>query len=176
MTVSSDTTSPQQNRPQRRTKVLVRRYLRQMGLLKGVIGGKESKGFAAPNFLASVKYACEGLWFALKMEQNLRIDAYLVSGAFALAGLLGLSLEAWAMLLQMMGFVLFAELANTVVEWLVDLLTNGDYDIRAKRIKDISAGACLIVAVASYGVAGILLLPKLSERFYLLWCWVAYPS
>ena len=174
MTVSSD--ASEQNKPQRRTKVLVRRYLRQMGLLKGISGGKKSKGFAASNFLASVKYAFEGLWFALKMERNLRIDAYLVSGAFILAGLLGLSLEAWAMLLQMRGFVLFAELANTVVEWLVDLLTNGDYDIRAKRIKDISAGACLIVAVASYGVAGILLLPKLLDRFFLLWCWFTYPS
>jgi undecaprenol kinase len=161
-------------KPRRASRVLVRRYLRQLGLFKGISGGKESKGFAAPNFLASVNYALEGLWFALKMERNLRIDAYLVCGAFILAAQLGLGLEAWAVLLQMMGFVLFAELANTVVEWLVDLLTNGAYDIRAKRIKDIAAAACLIVALVSYGVAGILLLPKLIERFYLLWCWVQY--
>jgi undecaprenol kinase len=116
-------------------------------------------GFGAENFFASVGYALEGLAFAFRHERNFRIDCYLILSAILLGALVGLPLEKWALLLQMGGFVLFAELANTVVEWLVDLLTGGQFDIRAKRIKDIAAGACLIVALASYGVVVMVFYP-----------------
>jgi undecaprenol kinase len=134
------------------TRRLVRRYVRQLALFKRpvVAGGVESvaslaeKTFAATSFWQSLQYAWEGLTFALAQERNLRIDFYLTAGAISLGALVGLNVQEWATLIQMLGFILFAELANTVVEWLVDLLTNGQFDLRAKRIKDIAAAACLV--------------------------------
>ena len=122
-------------------------------------------GFGASTFWASVGYALEGLSFAFQQERNFRLDCYLIAGAIGLGALLQISLGEWAVLLQMAGFVLFAELANTVVEWLVDLLTGGAFDIRAKRSKDIAAGACLVVAIASYGVVAIVFFPHLQKLF-----------
>jgi undecaprenol kinase len=143
---------------------LLRRYMKQFHLFrtpffKATRGGASHYGFGATSFLASVGFALEGLKFAFEQERNFRLDCYLITGAIALGVLFQITLAEWAILLQMAGFVLFAELANTVVEWLVDLLTLGQFDLRAKRIKDIAAGACLVVALASYGVVAIIFLP-----------------
>ena len=154
-----DAVSREENKAKQR--ILVRRYLRNFDLFRAGFTQSNPRRFAAKTFFHSVGYALEGLAFAFKQERNLRIDTYLVTGAIALGFLVGLNLPEWVSLIQMMGLILFAELANTVVEWLVDLLTNGRYDLRAKRIKDIAAGACLIVALCSYGVAFLLFWPHL---------------
>ncbi len=146
----------------------MRRYMKQFYLFrtphfKASGGATSHYGWGASTFLASVGYALEVLSFAFKQERNFRLDCYLIAGAIALGALFQIPLAEWAILLQMAGFVLFAELANTVVEWLVDLLTQGAFDIRAKRIKDIAAGACLVVAIASYGVVAIVFFPYLQR-------------
>jgi undecaprenol kinase len=158
-----------------RNRTLLRRYMKQFQMFRTPSTGKSSRpdvqqppgmnGFKAATFFASIGYALEGLGFAFKHERNFRIDCMLIATAIALGIIVELSLEGWAILLQMSGFVLFAELANTVVEWLVDLLTGGTFDIRAKRIKDIAAGACLIVALASYGVVAIVFYPYVLSWF-----------
>ncbi len=147
---------------------LLRRYMKQFYLFrtpyfKGSPEQASHYGFGASTFWASVGYAIEGLSFAFQEERNFRLDCYLIAGAIGLGILFHITLAEWALLLQMAGFVLFAELANTVVEWLVDLLTQGAFDIRAKRIKDIAAGACLVVAIASYGVVAIVFFPYLQR-------------
>jgi diacylglycerol kinase len=147
---------------------LLRRYMKQFYLFrtpysKASADERSHYGFGASTFWASVGYAIEGLSFAFQEERNFRLDCYLIAGAIGLGVLFQISLAEWALLLQMAGFVLFAELANTVVEWLVDLLTQGAFDIRAKRIKDIAAGACLVVAIASYGVVAIVFFPYVQR-------------
>jgi diacylglycerol kinase len=147
---------------------LVRRYIRQFYLFKAPTTGNTPAthhGFGASSFWVSVGYAWEGLRFAFQYERNFRIDCYLLAGAFALGLLFSIPLSEWAILLQMGAFVLFAELANTVVEWLVDLYTEGRFDIRAKHIKDIAAGACLVVAIGGYGVVAILFFPYVLRYF-----------
>lgn len=153
---------------------LLRRYMKQFYLFrtpyfKASTEEASHYGFGASTFWASVGYAIEGLSFAFQQERNFRLDCYLIAGAIALGAFFHIPLAEWAILLQMSGFVLFAELANTVVEWLVDLLTLGQFDIRAKRIKDIAAGACLVVAIASYGVVAIVFFPYLQRLFQGVW-------
>jgi undecaprenol kinase len=179
MSSSLKTESLQQQDERLKRRVFLRRYLKQFQMfrlpnvsastvdvqLKAQAYGDKAKGFGAHSFFASVGYAIEGLQFAFQQERNFRIDCYLVAGAMILAVMFQIPLQEWAILLEMGGFVLFAELANTVVEWLTDLLTQGRYDIRAKRIKDIAAGACLVVAAASYGVVAMLFWPYFTEMF-----------
>jgi|GEM_PF-315935 len=174
--LKSELASRQEERIKRR--VFLRRYLKQFQMFRvpnstSTLGagttptpfGDKAKGFGAHSFFASIGYAIEGLQFAFQQERNFRIDCYLVAGAMTLAVFFQIPLSDWAILLEMGGFVLFAELANTVVEWLTDLLTQGRYDIRAKRIKDIAAGACLVVAIASYGVVAMLFFPYFADLF-----------
>jgi undecaprenol kinase len=170
-----NTPKPAKALQRNRNRTLLRRYMKQFQMFRTPAMGKpsmptattrlEGTGFKAATFAASIGYAIEGLGFAFKHERNFRIDCMLIATAIALGIIVELSLEGWAILLQMSGFVLFAELANTVVEWLVDLLTGGTFDLRAKRIKDIAAGACLIVALASYGVVAIVFYPYILTWF-----------
>jgi undecaprenol kinase len=108
--------------------------------------------FAARTFLHSVGFALEGLWFAFSQERNLRLHVLIQLGMGVVGLVKGLPYLNWILLLEVGVMILFAELANTILEWLVDLLTEGRYDIRAKRIKDMAAGTCLLVAGVGYTV------------------------
>jgi undecaprenol kinase len=154
-----------------RQRTFARRYMRQWGLFKGTAAGSlhhpsaNHYGFAASTFAASMRYALEGLAFAVQHERNLRIDFALSAMTVALAFYLHVSLAGWLTLIQALGCVLVAELVNTVLEWLVDLLTEGRFDLRAKRIKDMAAAACLVVAVVSFTVVGLVFWPYAKALF-----------
>ncbi|XVJ52207.1 MAG: diacylglycerol kinase family protein [Vampirovibrio sp.] len=161
-----------------RQRKWLRRYLKQFQLFhrpfasSGRSAHGSHYGFGAQSFWESLTYAWEGLCFVFQEERNFRLDCYLITGALVLGFLFQIPVSQWAILLQMAGFVLFAELANTVVEWLVDLLTEGRFDLRAKRIKDMAAGACLVVAVASYGVVALLFWPYFYEWFSFVYSFI----
>lgn len=62
--------------------------------------------------------------------------------------------------------VLAAELANTCVEWLVDLVTDNHYSLIAKRVKDIAAGTVFLTAVFSVVIGGIIFIPYLLNWLF----------
>jgi diacylglycerol kinase len=64
-----------------------------------------------------------------------------------------------------MGVVFVAESMNTAIEYTVDLITQGEFDMRAKVIKDVSAGACLLAALTSVCVGGFIFIPKFLGWF-----------
>jgi diacylglycerol kinase len=160
------------NGAKQRQRVFARRYMRQWGLFKGTAAGSvhypsaNHYGFAANNFAASMRYALEGLAFAFQHERNLRIDVALSALTVGLALYLHVALPEWVTLIQALGFVLVAELVNTVLEWLVDLLTEGRFDLRAKRIKDMAAAACLVVALCSFSVIGLVFWPYVKTLLF----------
>ncbi|MDX2084890.1 MAG: diacylglycerol kinase family protein [Candidatus Melainabacteria bacterium] len=141
-------------------RTLARRYLRLFQRPQRVDGR-----FSARNFWQSVGFAFEGLLFAFRTQRNFRIDVFLSVSVIALGFVVRLDVWEWIPLVMMIGFVLFAETANTTVEWLVDLLTGGRYDIRAKRIKDVAAGACLIVALCGFAVGLLVFWPHLFPKW-----------
>lgn len=80
---------------------------------------------------------------------------------------LGVSRTQAAVLALCIGFVGAAEVMNTAIEELVNLL-HPSRDPRAGRIKDLAAGAVLISAIVA-AVAGLLiLLPPLLRRLGLV--------
>lgn len=107
----------------------------------------------ARNFLESLGYALSGLWFALRTERNMKIHA--AAAVLVLLGAWWLRIEAWKMLVVLVAivFVVFAELMNTVVEHMVDLLA-ADLHPHAKAAKDVAAGAVLAASVFAV-VAGV---------------------
>jgi len=117
--------------------------------------------YKASNLLASFEFATKGLLIALKSQRNFRIDLIIGAIVLIVAVFLRFSFLEMAVLVLIIGFMLFAELINTVIEFIVDAYFGNKYSILAKMAKDISAGAVLISAIVSI-IAGLLLfLPKI---------------
>ena len=94
-----------------------------------------------------------------RSETNFRIH---LTGAFLailLSTYLSISRIEWVAIILCIVLVLAAEVFNTSIEKLVDLMHPERSD-KAGVIKDISAGAVLITAIGSLVVAGIILGPN----------------
>jgi diacylglycerol kinase len=49
---------------------------------------------------------------------------------------------------------------NTAIEFLTDIVSP-DYNLKAKKVKDVAAGAVLISAIAAVVIGAVVFLPKL---------------
>lgn len=95
--------------------------------------------------LHSFKYAFEGLFHALLNEANFRIQV-LITIISIIAGMYyHITTTEWAVLTLTMGFLLFAEMVNTVVEEFIDHIIKEESQV-AKIIKDLGAGFVLVAA------------------------------
>lgn len=112
------------------------------------------------SFYTAAKHAVEGIICAFKTERNLRID-YII-GLFVLFASLffDFTKTEFACLCLTIGFVIFAEMINSTVEYVVDLITD-KYDVRAKAAKDIAAGGVLISSIVAVTVAYFLFADKI---------------
>jgi undecaprenol kinase/diacylglycerol kinase (ATP) len=99
----------------------------------------------------------------LRTQRNARVELAVALAVLLLAWWLGLPARDWAVLLLTIGGVLAAEMVNTVIEALVDLVSP-EYHERARIAKDAAAGAVLMLALASVLVGLCLLGPPLWER------------
>ncbi len=105
----------------------------------------------------SFGFAFEGIFSALKSEAHLRFHLVAAFYVFIFAFLGEFSPIELAMLAIICALVIFAELVNTALEEVCDLYST-EHDPKIKRIKDISAGAVLILAFAACVVAVCLFL------------------
>jgi diacylglycerol kinase len=113
--------------------------------------------------LLSFKYASAGILHTIRSQRNFRIHLVATTLVVAVGAWLGLSLEAWAILSLIVGLVLVTEIVNTAAETLVDL-ASPDYHPLAKQVKDLVAGAVLVVAVVSVIVGLLILGPPLLAK------------
>jgi len=123
------------------------------------------------NWLESVNCAIEGILWAVRSQPHLRWHflgsiCVLLVALFFRVSVLELILLIFAIIL-----VLFAEIINTAVEVVVDMVSP-DYHPLAKRAKDVAAGSVLIAsigaAVMGYLALSQYLLPPLSKGLNLL--------
>ena len=107
-------------------------------------------GSKHPTFKRSFLFAVQGFRTAIQTERNIKV--MLCGAVFAVT--MGLALRInpieWAIVLLCCGVVVAAELINTAIETVVDLVSP-EYHPLAGRAKDIAAGAvwslCFVVAV-----------------------------
>lgn len=102
-------------------------------------------------FLKSFKFAFLGLKNCIKTQQNMRVHLLVGSLICYFAYFFEISKIEWAILLMVIGFVLFAECVNTAVEALGDAVTKEE-NLNIKIAKDVSAGAVTISAITSLAV------------------------
>lgn len=107
----------------------------------------------------SFGFAFRGLWRCILGERNMRI--HLSVGFFILlfSPFYGFSPVEAALLAITIGGVLAAEVFNTAIETLVDMVSP-NFNRLAAAAKDIAAGAVLISALTAAGVGAALLLKK----------------
>ena len=105
--------------------------------------------------ILSFKYAFDGIWAAFKEEPNLKLH-FLAGIGVILAGLiLNISARDWVLVVILIGLVISVELTNAAIEAVVDSFTV-EHHPGAKKAKDISAGAVLVVAIMS-AIAGLII-------------------
>lgn len=112
----------------------------------------------------SFKYAGEGIWTSFKSERNMKIHVFMMFLVILFGFLLHISLKEWIICIILFSLVIGAELFNTAIESVVDMISL-EKSQQAKLAKDVSAGAVLFFAVASAIVGLLIFVPKILELF-----------
>ena len=73
--------------------------------------------------------------------------------------ILEISQTEWCICITLFAIVISAELFNTAIETVVDMITK-EKNEKAKLAKDISAGAVVVVAIAAAIIGLIIFVPK----------------
>ncbi len=115
------------------------------------------------NFWIGFKHAGEGVLYAIRTQRNFRIHLVATVLVVSMGMWLRLPGTSWAILALMIGLVLVTEMINTAAEALVDL-ASPDYHPLAKLVKDVAAGAVLVIAITAVVVGLIVLGPPLLAR------------
>lgn len=114
--------------------------------------------------IRSFGYAFKGIAYATTTQLNFRIHL----GATVLAAAMGLffriSGHEWLWIALCITIVLVAEIFNTMIEALTDMVSPG-YNEKAGHIKDMSAGAVVIAAAFALIVGLVIFLPKIILLF-----------
>lgn len=114
--------------------------------------------------IKSFIYALEGLKYTIGTQRNMRIHYIAALIVLLLAINLPISKLEVLVLFVTIILVLFAELINTAIEALVDLVTE-EYHPLAKVAKDVAAGAVLLTAGLSVIVGFSVLYPYLETLY-----------
>ena len=108
------------------------------------------------SWLESLNCAIEGILWAAKSERHIRYHFFAALAVLFLAMFFKISALEFFLLVLAAELVIFAELINTAIETVVDLVTE-DYHELAKLAKDVSAGAVLVTSIGAV-VLGYLVL------------------
>jgi len=102
----------------------------------------------------SFRNAFRGLGQAFVRERNMRIHTATAVLCILLGVVCCLDPISWAVVFVAIGLVVVAELLNTAIERVMDMI-NPEYSRKAGAVKDIAAGAVLVAAIVA-AILGIL--------------------
>jgi diacylglycerol kinase (ATP) len=111
-------------------------------------------------FIRGFGFAIKGISYATKTQLNFRVHLVAALTAAFMGYALKVSTIEWIWLIFCMSLVMAAELFNTAIEVLVDLVSP-DYNEKAGHVKDIAAGAVLVTAIFALITGFIIFLPKI---------------
>jgi diacylglycerol kinase (ATP) len=112
-------------------------------------------------FFESFNAAIEGFFYVIKTQRNMRVHFMLAVLILLLGIFLNLTYMEIAMLALTIALVLAAEMINTAVELIVDVMVKMEYHPIARIIKDVSAGAVLLTAINAVIVSYLLFSGKM---------------
>ena len=112
----------------------------------------------------SFNVAIEGIIETIRTERNMKFHAFCTILVLMISIFLGVSRMELIVLSISMSLVLAAELLNTAIESFVDLVSP-DYNLLAKRAKDVGAGAVFIAATNALIVGYLVLHKRIAGEF-----------
>ncbi len=110
--------------------------------------------------IKSFGHAFRGIGAALASETHLKIHVAILLLVVAFGIWLQISITEWLICLICFGGVISAELFNTAIESIVDLVSPEIHPL-AGRAKDVAAGAVLVSAIFTAIVGLFIFIPKL---------------
>ena len=118
------------------------------------------KGFSVKRVLRSFKFAFRGMGVLFREEHNAWV--HLVAAVLAVAAgiFFRISLLEWALVAFAIGLVFSAEVFNSALERVCDVV-QPEQDKRIGDIKDLCAAAVLICAIAAAAIGRFIFLPKI---------------
>lgn len=105
-------------------------------------------------------YAFVGLWTGIRHDTSIALQCVLGVITIVVCLFLSLSAMEWCLILIMVFLVIAVECINSAIEETVDYISMQRHP-RAKRIKDLSAAAVLLVSIGALCVAVIIIGGKL---------------
>jgi undecaprenol kinase/diacylglycerol kinase (ATP) len=111
-------------------------------------------------FFLGFKYAWQGVLYAFSTQINFKFHSIAAISVIALGIYLDLDLNDWLWISAAIVLVLVAELFNTALEVLVDLVSPG-FNQKAGRVKDLSSAAVLLTAILSFIIGLCVFIPKI---------------
>ncbi|MGL4358345.1 diacylglycerol kinase [Cetobacterium sp.] len=112
----------------------------------------------------SFNVAIEGIIETIRTERNMKFHAFCTILVLMISIFLGVSRMELIVLSISMSLVLAAELLNTAIESFVDLVSP-DYNLLAKRAKDVGAGAVFIAATNALIVGYLVFHKRIAGEF-----------
>ncbi len=109
---------------------------------------------------SSFGYALDGIYLAVKLDQNVRFHLLVSVVVLIVSFLLKISTVEFLFIILAIFFVVISEMVNTAIEEMTNLIIK-EHHVSARVAKDVAAGAVLLSAVFAVIVASIILFPKL---------------
>lgn len=104
------------------------------------------------------KIAFLGIKTAVLEEKNLQFDLFMAIVVITCGWLFKVSQVEWCLLFFAICQVLVAEMVNTIIENIVDWICP-NYDLRAKKVKDLACGMVLMACIFSAIIGLIIFIP-----------------
>jgi len=112
------------------------------------------------SLINSFRCAFNGIKISFESGRNIIIH-YIIAMIVILVGIfLKISLKEWITCIILFGLVISMEMINTALETIVNLVTP-QINPMAKKAKDLSAGAVLVIAIAAAAAGLIIFIPKI---------------
>lgn len=112
--------------------------------------------------LVAFRDAFRGVGFMLRNEPNMRFHLVATTGVVGAAAAFRLPAFEWAAVVFAITLVLLAEILNTAVEAVLDLV-HPDRHPLVRVVKDLAAGAVLVAALGATVIAGIVFVPEVWD-------------
>lgn len=110
--------------------------------------------------LGSFKHAYNGLKYAYYAENHIRVHLTVALLAIVVAYFLDISRLEWLLIISSIFLVITFELINTSIEVIIDMI-EPNLNPLAGLVKDISAGAVLLVAILAMINGLVIFAPKI---------------
>ena len=119
--------------------------------------------FKTSGYKKSIEYANKGLRLAVKSQRNFRFHLCFSVLVILAAVVLKFNMTEMCFIVFAIGFVLVAELFNSVIEFALDALYRNKKNTLVGMAKDMSAGAVLVSTLCAIIIGAILFSNKLFD-------------